>query len=103
MLVGCSCFCLGTPVSLVPEAEPPQADAQCQHSDNSSSVQEPWAEQQEPLSLFIWFWHVTENRSDPAPALGAPWLAGFGCDGPRQEVPGKLPVSPELREILSCC
>lgn len=31
-------------------------------SDNSiAGAQEPWAEQQEPLSLFILFWNVTEH------------------------------------------
>lgn len=32
-----------------------------------AGAQEPRAEQQEPLCLFIWFWLVTEHRSDPAP------------------------------------
>lgn len=59
--------------ALVSEGKQSQADAHCQKSDNSvAGAQKPWAEQQEPLCLFIWLWHVPEHRSDPAPTPRAP-------------------------------
>lgn len=69
-------------------------------NDNSvAEDQQPWAEEQQPRCLFIWFWHVNEDVSDLAPThCVPPWpwpgreLACIARDGPSQEVSGKFPA-----------
>lgn len=69
-------------------------------NDNSvAEDQQPWAEEQQPCCLFIWFWHVNEDISDLAPThCVSPWpwpgreLACVARDGSSQEVSGKFPA-----------
>jgi len=69
-------------------------------NDNSvAEDQQPWAKEQQPHCLFIWFWHVNEDISDLAPThCVPPWpwpggeLACIAHEGPSQEVSGKFPA-----------
>lgn len=85
---------------LISEGGLPRQMHTVEKNDNSvAEDQQPWAEEQQPCCLFIWFWHVNEDISGLAPThFVPPWpwpgreLACIACDGPSQEVSGKFPA-----------
>lgn len=114
MLAGCSSVCLFNSLpSFVfssPKVNyPDQMHAVEKNDISMAEDQKPWAEEQQPHCLFIWFWHVNEDVSDLALThCVPPWpwprqkLTCIACDGPSQEVSGKFPAYLLNSENLSC-